>query len=286
MRPIYHFKARHFSFELGQKTALMGIVNVTPDSFSADGVLKYKNFTTAAFRYALQQIRDGADFIDIGGESSRPGAKRISAGEEIERVIPVIKKLVKVAKIPISIDTYKGETAQHALDAGATLINNIQGTHAEKHLLKMAAKYQAAIVIMHMRGNARTMQKKTRYKNLMMDIIAELQKALENCLEIGIKSDNIIIDPGIGFAKTAEQNLEIINRLQELRIFQRPILIGTSRKSFIGKILGQNTDERLSGTIASSVLAIAKGAHIIRVHDVWPLSQAALIADAITREGK
>ncbi len=262
----------------------MGIVNVTPDSFSGDGLFKKKNFTAAALRLALKQIKDGADFIDVGGESSRPGAQKISVEEEIKRVLPVIKKLAKVSKIPICVDTYKGKTALHALDAGASMINNIQGLRAEKKLLQMAARYNAGIVIMHMRGTPKTMQTKTHYKNLIDEMIGELKIAVENCLEIGIKSDNIIVDPGIGFSKTPEQNLEILNRLQEFKIFKRPVLIGTSRKSFIGKISGQPPNKRLSGTIASSVLAIANGAHILRVHDVAPLKEAASVADAILTE--
>ncbi len=262
----------------------MGIINVTPDSFSGDGILTDKNFVTRAFRLAHKQIKDGADIIDIGGESSRPQAKKISATQEIKRVIPVITKLAKAVKIPISIDTYKGETALHALDAGASIINNIQGIYAEKKLLKMAARYNAAIVIMHMRGTPTTMQKKTHYKNLICEIIDQLQIALENCLEIGIKSDNIILDPGIGFAKTAEQNLKILNRLQEFKIFKRPLLIGTSRKSFIGQILNRLPDERLIGSVASAVMAIANGANILRVHDVSAGSQAAAVADAILNE--
>ena len=258
----------------------MGIVNVTPDSFSGDGILK----NTGAYRLALKHIKNGADLIDIGGESSRPGAQIISADEEIRRIIPLIKKLAKVVKVPISVDTYKGLTAEYALDAGASIINNIQGITAQKKLLKMAARYGAGIILMHMRGTPRTMQKKTTYRNLTADIVKDLQIAVENCLEIGIKSDNIIVDPGICFSKTAEQNLEIINRLEELKILHRPVLIGTSRKSFIGKILSTEPNNRLHGTIASSVLAIKNGAHIVRVHDVVEMKQAALVADAVINQ--
>lgn len=256
----------------------MGIVNVTPDSFSGDGVANHTN----AFRLALQHIKNGADIIDIGGESSRPGATVVTATEEIQRTIPLIKKLAKVVKVPISVDTYKGLTAQHALDAGASIINNIQGINAQKSLLKMTARYGAAIIVMHMRGTPRTMQQKTHYQNLIAEMITDLKIAVENCLEMGIKSDNIILDPGIGFAKTAQHNLEIINRLAEFKVLQQPILIGTSRKSFISKILNTDVKENLTpGTIASCVLSIANGAHLIRVHDVAPAVQAARISDAI-----
>lgn len=259
----------------------MGIVNVTPDSFSGDGVLRKENDTRAALRLARRHILAGADIIDIGGESSRPGAKRISAAEEIRRIIPVIKDLAKIAKIPISVDTYKGETAARALDAGASIINNIQGIKPDKKLLKMAAAYQAGIVIMHMRGIPATMQKKTFYKNPVTDVIREIKFAFQICLENGIKSDKIIIDPGLCFAKSAEQNLEILRRLDEFRIFKRPILIGASRKSFIAKILGKGVQELLTGTLAAGVMAIAKGANILRVHDVKAMSRAAIMADAI-----
>lgn len=284
IRPDYLVFARDYTLVLGKKTHIMGVINVTPDSFSGDGTLKNKNHIAASLRLALRHINEGADIIDIGGESSRPGAKKISAIEEIDRVIPLIKKLSKVAKVPISVDTYKGTTAQHALDAGASIINNIQGIKSEKNLLKMAARYQAGIVLMHMRGNPLTMQKKTSYQNLIPNIIHKLKIALENCLEIGIKSDNIIIDPGIGFAKTLEQNLEILHRLSEFKVLKKPILIGTSRKSFIGNILNRAPNERLTGTIASCVLAATNGAHILRVHDVRPLVQAAAVTDAINNE--
>ncbi len=276
-RTNYLFKARDLSVTLGPKTLVMGIVNVTPDSFSGDGTLKNRS----AFNLALQHLKNGADLIDVGGESSRPGAKTLTADEEIKRIVPLIKKLAKVVKGPISVDTYKGLTAEHALDAGASIINNIQGAKSEKNLLKMVARYKAGIILMHMRGTPKTMQKKTKYKNLIADIIKDLKTAVENCLEIGIKSDNIILDPGIGFAKTAEQNLEIINRLAEFKVLHKPVMIGTSRKSFIGKILNTGADERLMGTIASSVLAIQHGAHIVRVHDVKEMAQAALVADAV-----
>ena len=284
-RQNFLLKARDHAIALGKKTHIMGVINVTPDSFSGDGTLKNKNHIVASVRLALRHINDGADMIDIGGESSRPGAKKISTIEEINRVIPLIKKLTKVAKVPISVDTYKGTTAQHALDAGASIINNIQGIKSEKNLLKMVARYQAGIVLMHMRGNPLTMQRKTSYQNLIMDIIHKLKIALENCLEIGIKSDSIIIDPGIGFAKTPEQNLEILHQLSEFKVLKKPILIGTSRKSFISKILNCTPNERLAGTIASCVLAATNGAHILRVHDIKPLVQAAAVTDAINSEG-
>ncbi len=283
-RPRYLFNARDFSITLGQETKIMGIINVTPDSFSGDGLLKNKNFSDDAFRLAVKHIRNGADIIDIGGESSRPGAKHLGSKQEIQRIIPLIKKLVKVAKIPISVDTYKGLTACQALDAGASIINNIQGLNAPQSLLKMIAKYKAGIIIMHMRGIAATMQRKTNYNNLIPDIISQLKIAVQNCLEMGIASSNIIVDPGIGFAKTAEQNLEILNHLQKFQVLKQPLLIGTSRKSFIGKVLNDDSCDRLAGTISSCILATLHGAHILRVHDVQKLKQAVTVADAIKNE--
>lgn len=260
----------------------MGIINMTPDSFSGDGDLKVEN----ALKLAMRQIRDGADILDIGGESSRPGAVRIAEKEEIRRIMPLVTHLARLSKVPISVDTYKPEVALAALDAGAGIINNIRGTTTDKKLLKLIKKYDAAIVLMHMRGTPRTMQKRTRYKDLMAEIVRELATSVENCLEIGIKSDKIILDPGIGFAKTAEQNLQIIDQLSDLAKLKKPVLVGPSRKSFIGKILNNQPEDRLSGTIASVVAAILNGAHIVRVHDVKPVKEAVAIADAILNSSR
>jgi len=257
----------------------MGIVNVTPDSFSGDG----RRTQTAAVRLAKKLIKEGADIIDVGGESSRPGASAISVKEELKRVIPVVKTLAKNT-IPISIDTYKPEVATAALAAGASIVNNIRGTTLNKSLLKIVKKYNAGIILMHMRGTPKTMQKKISYHNLLSDIIGPLRKSIEICLEIGIKSDRIIIDPGIGFGKTAEQNLEIINRLPEFQTLNTPILIGTSRKSFIGKILKQDVHRRLMGTAATVTTGILKGAHIMRVHDVKAIAQTVKVTDAIINQ--
>lgn len=263
----------------------MGIVNVTPDSFSADGQMaKGVDFTASAARLASRMLRDGADLIDIGGESSRPGAKPISADEEIRRVAPAIRLIKKRTPISISVDTYKPQVALAALDAGADIINTIRGTTPNDKLLKIIKQYNAGVVLMHMRGTPRTMQQQTRYKNLIAEIITDLRRAAENCLEIGIKSDRIIIDPGIGFAKTAEQNLEILWRLNEFADLNLPILTGTSRKSFIGKILNRDVAGRLEGTLASVCVCALHGAHIVRVHDVKPTRQALQVTDAIMNQ--
>jgi len=300
-RPCFFLRAGKFSLALGQRTQIMGILNITPDSFSGDGLLrksqghkvtlptagsqiktKEKAGIEKALILAEKMIADGADIIDIGGESTRPGAKRLSAPEEIKRIIPAITSLAKTANVPISADTYKSVVAQHALDAGATIINNIKGVRSEKSLLKMVARYNAAIVLMHIRGTPSTMQKNIRYQNdVLREILDALKISVENCLEIGIKSDRIIIDPGICFGKTAAQNLEILHRLPELQRLGVPVMIGTSRKSFIGTVLNRDVPDRLWGTIASITAGIMNGAHIVRVHDVSAAKDAAKITDAI-----
>ncbi len=259
----------------------MGIINMTPDSFSGDGV----SSAAQGFKLAQKLIADGADILDIGGESSRPGSKRISVQEELERVIPLIKKLTKVYSIPISVDTYKPQVAQMALEAGASIVNTIKGVDPDKTLLKIIKRYNAGIVLMHMQGSPRTMQKNIKYTNLMKEISDSLRESIEICLEIGINSDKIIVDPGIGFGKTVEHNLEIINRLDTLKTLKMPILIGPSRKSFIGKILKNEVEDRLAGTIAAVCASIVKGAHIVRVHDVRAVKQASLLTDAIINQG-
>lgn len=261
----------------------MGVVNVTPDSFSGDGCLRGKSdFVAHAVGHARRLIGEGADIIDIGGESSRPGAARISVAEELSRVIPPLSKLARTCRVPVSVDTYKTTVARHALDAGASIVNTIKGTSAERSFLKMVQRYDAAIVLMHMRGTPRTMQKNIRYQNFIQDIIVALKTAVENCLESGIKSDRIILDPGIGFGKALEHNLEILNKLREFQRLKKPVLIGASRKSFIGKILDQEAPHlRLMGTVASVCAGVHNGAHVVRVHDVKAVREAVLVIDAI-----
>ena len=285
-RPHFQVPIGSHTLSLGTHTAIMGIINLTPDSFSKDGLANSKNSTEQALIRAQKMIKEGADLLDIGGESTRPGSKPISAKEEIRRVIPVIKKIssrVK-AKTPISVDTYKPLVAQYALDAGAAIINNIMGTPADKELLKMVRNYNAAMILMHIRGKPRTMQKNILYQNLIKEIIRELKSSIEKCLEIGIKSDKIIIDPGIGFGKTPEHNLAIINRLEEFQVLKKPILIGTSRKSFIGRLLNKEAEKRIFGTIASVCVSVLNGAHIVRVHDVAAVKDAVLVMDAILQQ--
>lgn len=252
----------------------MGILNITPDSFSDGG--KYLDIEQAT-KQAKKMVKDGADIIDVGGESSRPGADPVSTQVELSRVEPIVKALVKVVKVPISIDTYKPEVAEACLKLGASIINDITGVNYE--MRKISSKYKATVIIMHMQGESKTMQKNVAYKDVVNDIKKFLENRVKKAREAGIK--NIIIDPGIGFGKTLKHNLEIINRLEEFKNLGCPILIGTSRKSFIGQIIGESEDNRLEGTIASNIVAVMNGASIVRVHDVKEVAQALKIVDAI-----
>ena len=282
LRSWHTLQAGDFRISLGRQTKIIGIINLTPDSFSQDGLLAGKNYTLEnTVAMARQFIRDGADILDVGGESTRPGSTRISEKEEIKRIVPAIRVLVKKIKMPISVDTYKPSVAKAALDCGVSIINNIMGTKPDTKLLKIVKEYKAAIVLMHIRGTPQTMQKNIHYRDLIGEIMEELRESMEKCLEIGIKSDRIILDPGIGFGKTVGQNLEIINRLKDFKSLDKPLLIGTSRKSFIGKLINKDVADRLLGTAASVVAAILNGAHIVRVHDVREIKDAVKITDAI-----
>ena len=276
-RIYYDLCARDTVLTLGHATRIMGIVNGSPDSFSGDGKIN----TAACLRYARKLIAEGADILDIGGESTRPGALSVPLKEEIRRVIPVIDVLARKIKTPISVDTSKLEVARRALDAGASIVNNIRGTQIEKSFLKMVRDYKAAIVLMHMRGTPATMQSKARYKEVVSEVIEELQISVEKCLAIGIKKDRIIVDPGIGFAKTTDQSLCLIDHLNRLNVLHCPILLGTSRKSFIGQILQKDAGQRLMGTAATVTAGVMRGAHIVRVHDVKAIKETLKITDAI-----
>ena len=267
-----------YSLNFSRRPYIMGIVNLTPDSFSADGLLD----TPYAIDFIEKMVRDGADIIDIGGESSRPGRKPVSIAEELSRTIPIIKKAANKIKVPISIDTYKPEVAQQALDNGAVMINDISGLRNPK-MRKVVARYKAAVVIMHMKGNPCTMQKNPVYRSLVDEIIVYLDTSIKLALEAGIAKDKIMVDPGIGFGKTVRHNLEIIKRLKEFKILGFPILIGPSRKSFIGKILNLEPKERIFGTVPACVLALENGANMVRVHDVKEVKQAITIAEAINK---
>jgi len=265
------------------KTYVMGILNVTPDSFYDGG--KFFSFD-AAINHAKKIINDGADIIDVGGESTRPGSKRVTADEEVNRIIPVIDAIRKYNnEILISVDTYKSEVAKEAIEHGADIVNDISGGMFDENILKIVAKYNAGFVIMHIQGTPESMQINPVYSEngVVNDIINYFKQRISVAVNYGISINRIILDPGIGFGKTFEHNLEILNGLDKFGQFNLPILIGTSRKSFIGKILNTEPENRLYGTIASVVLGIAKGANIVRVHDVKEIKDAVLVADAILK---
>ncbi len=261
-----------------KKSKIMGIVNVTSDSFYDGGRYKKQEL---AINQGLKLAGEGADIIDIGGESSRPGAKPVTLKEELKRVIPVIKALKKKIEIPISIDTYKSKVAESALKAGARMINDISALRMDKRMVKIARQYDVPIVLMHMKGNPRTMQKHPHYKDVVREIYQFLARRIKFAEKNGIKPDKIIIDPGIGFGKTTEHNLLIIKYLKKFRSLGKPILIGPSRKSFIGNILNLPVTERLEGTLAAISVCLLNGAEILRVHDVKEVKRAVEVIEAI-----
>ncbi|MFB3154083.1 MAG: dihydropteroate synthase [Candidatus Acidiferrales bacterium] len=268
---------------LGERTLVMGVLNVTPDSFSDGGhFLETEN----AVKHALEMQRAGADLIDIGGESARPGAIGISAEEELRRILPVLRGLRRRLRIPISVDTCKVEVAQMALAAGAEMINDISGLRADPELARVAKRGGVPLVLMHIRGTPKTMQQLKPAKNIWREVERGLRWSVERALKAGVRRGQLLIDPGIGFGKTVTQNYELLCRLDRLQKFKLPILIGTSRKSFIGKVLGSAPPEqRLFGTAASVTAAILAGAHIVRVHDVAEMVPVVRVADAILRAG-
>lgn len=280
------------TFNWGRQTYIMGILNVTPDSFSGDGLMRKADWVAAAMKEAEAQITGGAHALDVGGESTRPGSIPVPAEEELRRVLPVIRELAKTTNVPISIDTYKAAVARQALDAGATIINDVWGMRMDSEMRRVAAESGAAVVIMHNRSRPKDAVQEAQlggryigveYEELLGDIIRELNESVDLALAAGVKPEKIIIDPGIGFGKTVEQNLELVNRLGELKTLGYPILVGPSRKSFVGYTLNLPPDQRAEGTAAAVALAIDRGADIVRVHDVAAMNRVAKIADAIVR---
>jgi len=260
-------------FEIGKRTYIMGILNVTPDSFSDGG--KFNNIQ-AAINHAKIMVAEGADIIDIGGESTRPGHSLVSIDEEIKRVIPIIEALKKEMSIPISIDTYKGKVAELAVKAGADMINDVWGFKKDIHVASVAAKYNVPCCLMHNRGNR-------NYNNLIEDILKDLEESITIALNVGVKKDNIILDPGIGFAKSYEDNLKTMNNLEKLNSLGYPVLLGTSRKSVLGFAQGLDVSERLEGTLATTTIGIMKGCQFIRVHDIKENKRVCVLTDAIFR---
>jgi dihydropteroate synthase len=255
----------------------MGVVNVTPDSFSDGGL--YLD-PAAAIAHGAELAGAGAAILDVGGESTRPGAESVAVEEELRRVIPVIEGLAAVGA-EISVDTSKAAVAEAALDAGATIVNDVTALRGDPAMAALCADREAAVILMHMAGSPRTMQENPSYDDVVAEVKAFLAARLEKAIEAGIAEQQVWLDPGIGFGKTAEHNMELLRRLAELGELGRPLVIGTSRKSFIGTVDGADAGERLGGTIASSVLAAAEGAEVLRVHDVAELGQALAVAGAI-----
>ncbi len=257
----------------------MGIVNVTPDSFSDGG----KFFTLeTAYEHSKKLIDDGADIIDVGGESSRPGSKPVSLEKELERTIPLISKIhSNFPRVAISIDTTKSEVAEQAILSGANIVNDISGLSFDDNMVKVVAKYDVPLIVMHMQGKPETMQKAPSYNNLIEDIKSFFDERIQYATQFGIQKNRIIIDPGIGFGKSYEDNFKLINQLEKFNGFKLPILIGPSRKSFIGIALNEEPESRLEGTLAAVAAGILRGAQIVRVHDVKQIRKVAKIIDLI-----
>jgi len=263
-------------FEWGSRTYVMGIVNVTPDSFSGDGL---GADAESAVAQGMRMVEEGADLLDVGGESTRPGHVPVSVAEEISRTESVVRRLAHESGVPVSIDTYKHEVAEFALAAGATILNDIWGLTRSPAIAELAARHRSGLVLMHNQDG-------TEYaRDLMEEIKAFLSEAVARARSAGVPSERIIVDPGIGFGKTADQNWEVMRRFDELKELGQPILVGTSRKSFIGKLLDLPVDDRLEGTMATVVAAVLRGADIVRVHDVKQMTRAVRAADRISRPG-
>ncbi|WP_413171540.1 dihydropteroate synthase [Anabaena azotica] len=273
---------REHRFIWGQRTYLMGILNITPDSFSDGGQF---NTTSAALAQAQAMVAAGADIIDIGGQSTRPGAKLITLTEELDRVLSVLQIIRPEIAIPISIDTTRADVAKAAVEAGVDIVNDISGGTYDPEMLPTVASLDVPIMLMHIKGTPQTMQQQTDYQDLMGEIYSFLSQQISAAIAAGIKQNKIIIDPGIGFAKNYEQNLEIFRRLRTLKRLECPILVGASRKSFIGKILNQpDPKARVWGTAAACCAAVFNGTDIVRVHDVPEMREVLLVADAIYRQ--
>jgi len=265
---------------LSQRTYVMGILNRTPDSFSDGGnFFDEKN----ALGHIERMVKEGADIIDVGGESTRPGSKPVSLKEEMNRVIPIIRKTAANINIPISIDTQKSEVAEAALDAGASIVNDITALRGDFKMREVVARRNAPVILMHMRGTPQAMQANVVYADLLSEIISYLEASIAMAKGAGIAEDKIIIDPGIGFGKTAQHNLSILKNLSKLKILKRPILVGASRKSFIGNVLKLEVNRRLLGTAASVVISIINGANIVRVHDAEQMFEVVRMTEAINQ---
>jgi dihydropteroate synthase len=286
-KKTFHLKLRSGSLRLGERTLVMGVLNVTPDSFSDGGEFFD---VKRAVGHALAMQRDGADIIDIGAESTRPGSVGISAAEELRRLLPVLQALRGKLKIPISVDTQKSAVAELALGAGAEIVNDISGLRTDPQLARVAAGYGALLILMHMRGTPNTMQKGPFARHVMHDVISGLRESVATAKKYGVKSSQIVIDPGIGFGKSYSQNYELLAKLPELGKLGYPLMVGTSRKGFLGATLAKNgksapPEERIFATAATVAASILNGAQIVRVHDVAEMAQVARVADAVLNRG-
>jgi len=282
-RKEYRLSWPGHSLDLGKRTCIMGVLNMTPDSFSDGG--RYFNKDKAIER-GISLVREGADILDIGGESTRPYSESVPEEEEIERVAPVIEGLRKEIGIPISIDTCKANVARQALNSGASIINDISALRFDNSMASVAFQTGVPVILMHMQGTPGNMQANPSYQSLIPDIMGFLKSVIERGITAGIKRDMIIIDPGIGFGKTYEHNLRIIRDLKQFSLLDLPVLLGTSRKSFIGRILGKDPDERDIGTMATVSAGIMNGAHIVRVHNVKMAVETAKVIDEIINKDK
>jgi len=258
----------------------MGVLNVTPDSFSDGGVFLDPG---RAAEHAHRMVEEGADLIDVGGESTRPGAEAVSPQEELQRILPPLKRLLREFPVPISVDTYKAEVAAVVLAEGVDLINDISGLTFDPRLASVVAKAEAGLILMHIKGTPRTMQGHPVYEDLLGEILGHLRRGIEQAEAAGVHPEAIVVDPGIGFGKTVDHNLEILRSLPALQVLGKPILVGPSRKSFIGKLLNLPVEERLEGGAAAAAIAIWQGASMIRVHDVKAMVRVARLTDAIRR---
>ncbi|MBD3426115.1 MAG: dihydropteroate synthase [Candidatus Omnitrophica bacterium] len=271
-------KLGRYTIPIGQRTCIMGILNITPDSFSDGG--KYAEPERAVDK-GLEMAANGADIIDIGGESSRPGAEAVTASEEADRILPVVEKLSSEAGVPLSVDTCKSEVARQALSAGAVMVNDIRALRGDKRMASIVAQFGAGVALMHMKGEPGNMQMDPRYGDLIKEISDHLAGSIKIAEDSGIDPEMIIVDPGIGFGKTLQHNLRILKDLEKLKGLGKPLLVGTSRKSFIGKVTSKEVTGREFGTAASVAVAIMNGADMVRVHDVPQMRDVARVVDAI-----
>jgi dihydropteroate synthase len=285
LRRKFHLKLRSRTLTLGDRTLVMGVLNVTPDSFSDGG--KYDQ-TEAAIERALAMAQEGADVLDIGGESTRPGAGETSAAEELERILPVLEGLRGRLKIPVSVDTRRAAVAEIAIRGGAEMINDVSGLRRDARLAEVVAKNGVGLILMHMRGEPRTMQRGPFARDVMSDVVSGLRKSVAMARKAGVAKTQIILDPGIGFGKSYVQNYELIEKLPRLAALGYPLLVGTSRKGFLGATLARDgksapPEARIWGTAATVTASILGGAHIVRVHDVAEMAQVARVADCVVQ---